>query len=190
MLSIQVCVCCLLLLLTAEPLGAFVAHTAARRSTSHKRGRKAGALKMLDFLPMSPIGQLTEAAGNYIDSSGAHIGLAATEHLSAGFKGGSVGVIGTLIAIQIKKQEVRKQNECCYCEGSGHLTCGQCLGAGEMAMFSVGSGSSATIGCPTCGGKTFITCVNCRGDGRLIPLFLDKTSARDPEDEFEEIGMA
>jgi len=35
----------------------------------------------------------------------------------------------------------------------------------------------------------FITCVNCKGDGRLVPTMLDTSVSRDPESEFEDIGM-
>jgi hypothetical protein len=44
-----------------------------------------------------------------------------------------------------------------------------------------------TDGCNSA--KTYITCINCKGDGRTVPIFLNKQTSRDPESELEEIGM-
>ncbi|KAG5177080.1 hypothetical protein JKP88DRAFT_248994 [Tribonema minus] len=123
------------------------------------------------------------------NASGAHVGLSSTEHVSAGILGGSVGVIGTLLGIEWKKYNVRQASECCYCRGSGHLVCGQCLGTGELTLVNAVTNKSISLGCPTCSGMTYITCINCKGDGRSVPNFLNRKTSRDPEDELEEIGM-
>jgi hypothetical protein len=44
-------------------------------------------------------------------ATGAHVGLSSEEHISAGILGGSVGVMGTLLAIEAKKLSVKQRSE-------------------------------------------------------------------------------
>ena len=104
--------------------------------------------------------------------------------ISAGVAGGSIGVVGTLFALEFKKYEVRRRSQCPYCLGTGHLTCAVCLGDG----YVLGQ-NGARQSCPECEGVGHITCVNCKGDGKLVPAMLDTAISRDPESEFDDIGM-
>eukprot|EP00904_Undaria_pinnatifida_P004877 jgi/Undpi1/1519/HiC_scaffold_11.g04909.m1 len=115
-------------------------------------------------------------------------------HWQSGFIGGSVGVMGTLTAIQIKINEVKELTACPYCRSTGQLACATCYGIGSVSIPDTIDSSNAvtttTLTCPSCRGQTFITCVNCRGDGRGVPLFLNKKVSRDPESEIEDVGYA
>lgn len=103
---------------------------------------------------------------------------------------------------QIKINEVKELTACPYCRSSGQLPCATCFGVGSVSIPDVdtnvaASASSAggvvtttTLTCPSCRGKTFISCVNCKGDGRAVPLFLNKKVSRDPESEIEDVGYA
>ena len=116
--------------------------------------------------------------------------------VSAGVIGGSFGVMGTLVALEFKKMEVRERAQCPYCIGTGHLTCATCLGSGVVTCTReiVGENGMVTLSvtkqsCPDCNADGYITCVNCKGDGRLVPTMLDTSVSRDPESELDDIGM-
>lgn len=96
---------------------------------------------------------------------------------------------------------MKELTACPYCRSSGQLPCATCYGVGSVTIPDVdtatlaASGSSGvvtttTLTCPSCRGKTFISCVNCKGDGRGVPLFLNKKVSRDPESEIEDVGYA
>ena len=93
--------------------------------------------------------------------------------------GGTVGAVGSVVAIEAKRVKVKKSKQCPYCDGTGAIACAACLGTG------------LTDGepCRLCGGRTVHTCENCKGRGRFIPTMLDARVSRDPETELEEIGL-
>ncbi len=130
--------------------------------------------------------------------------------LAAASAGGTIGIVGTLAALEMKKKDVKEKAECPYCTSSGHLTCAVCLGGGTLLS---GQGSQFCGNCEGSGcgqnfpfsfnfsnimnvillkncENRFVTCVNCKGDGRLVPTMLDSSVSRDPESELEDIGMA
>eukprot|EP00622_Pseudochattonella_farcimen_P002598 FR737563.1.p1 GENE.FR737563.1~~FR737563.1.p1 ORF type:complete len:156 (-),score=13.72 FR737563.1:136-603(-) len=112
--------------------------------------------------------------------------------VTAGFAGGSIGVMGTLTAFEIKKQEMKKRSQCPYCQSSpGRITCAQCLGTGSLAVTEERAGEvhTRTCACDKCRGSGFVTCINCKGDGRAVPLMLNTFQSRDPESEMEDLGM-
>jgi DnaJ-class molecular chaperone len=110
--------------------------------------------------------------------------------LTAAFGGGTIGVLGTLAALELKKKEVKERSQCPYCSGSGQLTCATCLGGGTVMLAGrAGSSAGSKQSCPSCEGNGYITCVNCKGDGKVVPTMLDGTVSRDPESELEDIGM-
>jgi DnaJ-class molecular chaperone len=108
--------------------------------------------------------------------------------LSAGIIGGSFGVVGTLVALEFKKMEVRERAQCPYCIGTGQLTCATCLGCGVVTSTRE-DGVAMQQSCPDCEGTGYTTCINCKGDGRLVPTMLDTSVSRDPESELDDIGM-
>ena len=62
-------------------------------------------------------------------------GIKFTESAVNGFIGGSVGVVGTVIAAQVKKDQVKGRLKCNYCEGTGQILCGHCLGSGTVSFL-------------------------------------------------------
>ena len=87
-------------------------------------------------------------------------------------------------AIEAKKESVKSSKNCPYCEGTGSITCADCLGS-TTRMTAGGE----VLACKTCDARGVHTCENCKGRGRFIPSFLDKRASRDPESELEEIGL-
>ena len=89
-----------------------------------------------------------------------------------GFIGGTVGVVGTVLATQKKKAEVKDRLTCVYCGGSGTIKCGTCAGTGSLLAEGVTEfheGVSATQACGTCEGTSHVVCINCQGSGLNIP---------------------
>ncbi|CAM9605902.1 unnamed protein product [Scytosiphon promiscuus] len=109
----------------------------------------------------------------------------------AGVAGGSVGVLGTLIQLELKQEKLKSRRNCPYCDGSGKLVCALCCLAGTFTTKLPGSDVYSTLPCPGCAGKKYIACLNCRGDGRAVPRELDRKTADAAEVDLrlEEIGM-
>lgn len=84
-----------------------------------------------------------------------------------GFIGGSVGAVGTLVATLIKKDQVKDRLKCVYCDGTGIITCGPCLGSSQLA--SMQDGVLTFSGCPTCESTGHVVCINCQGSGLNVP---------------------
>ncbi|CAN0026890.1 unnamed protein product, partial [Phaeothamnion confervicola] len=97
----------------------------------------------------------------------------ANDYVSA-FAGGTVGVMGTLVALELKKFRVKERSTCPYCSGAGKLVCAQCFGSGSLLVRSTTTDLRLSVPCPCCGGKKGVVCTNCRGDGRAVPLMLDR----------------
>jgi len=82
--------------------------------------------------------------------------LVMSEAAIAGFIGGTVGTLGTAATALFKRNEVKDRLTCMYCEGSGRILCGKCLGAPG--------------GCGQCdGGQGSVVCINCQGSGMAVP---------------------
>ncbi|KAG5182717.1 hypothetical protein JKP88DRAFT_263095 [Tribonema minus] len=148
-----------------------------RRHESRLRRRRSSELRALDPA--------------YID---------AVNELMSGFAGGTVGVMGTLIGLELKKQNVVKRSVCPYCQGAGTLTCARCYGVGILLARRRSDGAAAplSVPCGCCGGAGGVTCNICRGDGASVPPLLEYKGAggyeqlgRMPalnEEEYEEEG--
>lgn len=140
----------LLLLFSADAANAFVAfHRQRQRFDTHASTTRCRAL----FDPVST-----------------------TEEMVSALAGGTVGVLGSVIAIEAKKMKVQKSKECPYCNGRGSLVCAGCL-------------SSDSKNCAVCYGQGLIPCENCKGRGRFIPTMLDRRASRDPETAAEDVGL-
>lgn len=85
-----------------------------------------------------------------------------------GFIGGTVGVIGTIIAMVVKKTQVKERLKCTYCDGTGHIVCGVCLGRGTVKVQN-DSGQWVMQGCSNCESTGVVVCINCQGSGLAVP---------------------
>ena len=99
-----------------------------------------------------------------------------SETATAGFIGGTVGVVGTVIATFIKRDEVKDRLKCSYCEGAGQILCGRCYGTGTHRVADPEAADGwRSEPCPTCEGTGFVVCINCQGSGIAVPEdFLQK----------------
>eukprot|EP00322_Chrysochromulina_rotalis_P012443 CAMPEP_0115854730 /NCGR_PEP_ID=MMETSP0287-20121206/14177_1 /TAXON_ID=412157 /ORGANISM="Chrysochromulina rotalis, Strain UIO044" /LENGTH=248 /DNA_ID=CAMNT_0003308861 /DNA_START=24 /DNA_END=770 /DNA_ORIENTATION=- len=85
-----------------------------------------------------------------------------------GFIGGSVGVIGTVLSTMVKKNQVKDRLKCTYCDGTGQILCGHCLGSGTLSYMDE-NGALASKQCGNCEGSGTVVCINCQGSGLTVP---------------------
>lgn len=105
-----------------------------------------------------------------------------SDAISNAFIGGTVGVMGAMVSLELKKTTTDLNlDQCPYCIGNGRLLCATCFGG------CVISGTSEA--CPTCGGYGLVECVGCKGDGRNVPLMLISKAQRNPEYAPDEISL-
>lgn len=52
----------------------------------------------------------------------------------ASFCGGSVGVLSALLVVEINNIRKQQRNRCHYCDGTGYLSCGNCVGTGYVEV--------------------------------------------------------
>jgi len=108
-----------------------------------------------------------------LDTSAIH----QVEGFAEAFIGGTVGIMGTMMALEVKTKQDAGLDACPYCMGYGEILCASCLGNGIKA--------GAT--CPCCGGGGAVECINCKGDGRVTPLILQNQSVRDPDSAYQAV---
>lgn len=90
------------------------------------------------------------------------------------FIGGTVGIMGTMIALEMKTKEDAGLEACPYCMGFGEIVCASCCGTGAVNSES----------CQTCGQSGAVLCINCKGDGRMVPLILQNQNSRSPDSAY------
>lgn len=95
-------------------------------------------------------------------------GIRLSDGAIKGIAGGAIGVLGTVGVALTRKKEVKDRLKCMYCDGTGQITCGRCLGTG-VRRFTNSDGVDMTEVCPNCEGKGTIMCINCQGSGRSVP---------------------
>jgi len=173
----------LLLLATSLPGGAALALGVSRTVTPTTGCRAAmwrtGAVSMLEAFDLMPVMECLkldnmDAVEQCMDAISPWMEITEEGEFNLspnainGFIGGSVGVVGTLISTMVKKTEVKDRLKCTYCDGTGQILCGHCLGAGTLTTMSE-TGAVTTIQCPNCEGTGTVVCINCQGSGLSVP---------------------
>ena len=59
---------------------------------------------------------------------------------------GAVGVVGTMVALEVKMRQVNERSKCPYCSGSGQLTCARCYGQQTVSYRTADGQVSACVG--------------------------------------------
>ncbi|KAG6545790.1 hypothetical protein Mapa_012751 [Marchantia paleacea] len=125
---------------------------------------------------LSPILELKLGIGgtSYEDFiRGMHLPLQLSEvdPIVASFSGGAVGVITSLMVVEINNVKQQEQKRCRYCHGTGYLACARCSGSGALIVKEslVSAGGHADSGlrmptsqrCSTCAGAAKVMCPTC-----------------------------
>lgn len=100
--------------------------------------------------------------------------------IAAAVAGGTVGVMGTLIALEIGRERARERKQCPYCRGSGKLPCGHCYTLG--AIPSPTALPTAQVSCDACSATGYVQCNHCEGEGRLLPIEYERALRAQYED--------
>ena len=98
------------------------------------------------------------------------------EGFASAFIGGTVGIMGTMMALEIKTKQDAGLDACPYCMGYGEILCATCLGTGVT-----NNGDT----CTNCNGQKAVECINCKGDGRITPIILQNQNVRDPDSAYQ-----
>ncbi|CAN8062272.1 unnamed protein product [Agarophyton chilense] len=115
----------------------------------------------------------------FLDSlKGVVIGPTVNE-ITAAFAGGTVGVMGTIITLEVRRHKVKERKQCPYCRGSGKLPCATCYTVGSLPSAAAVASQKS---CSTCNEKGFLLCNHCDGDGRLIPWAYERAIRAQYED--------
>lgn len=97
--------------------------------------------------------------------------LSEVDPIVASFSGGAVGVISSLMVVEMNNAKLQEHKRCKYCQGTGYLACARCSGTGALvireALSTVGSNTetlfkqSTTQRCPNCSGAARVMCPTC-----------------------------
>lgn len=99
--------------------------------------------------------------------------------ITAALAGGTVGVMGTMIALETGRQRVKERKQCPYCRGTGKLPCGNCYTLGAVPAGGI---VGAQVDCELCTARGFLKCNHCEGEGRLIPIEYERAIRAQYED--------
>ncbi|KAI4318819.1 hypothetical protein MLD38_032484 [Melastoma candidum] len=115
---------------------------------------------------------------DFIRSMHLPLQLSQVDPIVASFSGGAVGVISTLMLIEINNVEQQEKKRCKYCHGTGYLACarcsasGVCLRADALITANVAADqplqSPRTERCPNCSGAGKVMCPTCLCTGMLM----------------------
>lgn len=75
--------------------------------------------------------------------------------ITAAFAGGTVGVMGTIITLEVRRQRVKERKQCPYCRGTGKLPCATCY---TLRAVPCADTVTAQQGCTTCQERGYLQC--------------------------------
>lgn len=75
--------------------------------------------------------------------------------ITAAIAGGTVGVMGTIIALEVRRQRVKEHKQCPYCRGTGKLPCAACYTLGAVPCANT---VTAQEGCIACQERGYLQC--------------------------------
>ncbi|KAJ4911682.1 chaperone protein dnaJ-related [Raphanus sativus] len=92
--------------------------------------------------------------------------LSQVDPIVASFSGGAVGVISTLMLIEVNNVKQQEKKRCKYCLGTGYLPCAKCSASGvclSVDPIKRTRASSRLLQAPTTE-----RCLNCSGAGKVM----------------------
>ncbi|KAL6899826.1 hypothetical protein ACP4OV_006484 [Aristida adscensionis] len=89
--------------------------------------------------------------------------LSQVDPIVASFSGGAVGVISSLMLVEVRNVRQQEKKRCTYCHGTGYLPCARCSASGMLLSikpFSLSRNHGNNMG------STNERCQNCSGAGK------------------------
>ncbi|MCO5610014.1 hypothetical protein L7F22_064249 [Adiantum nelumboides] len=99
--------------------------------------------------------------------------LREVDPIVASFSGGAVGVISSLMVVEVNNVKQQEHKKCIYCHGTGYLACARCSGGIAMKSVLLLGGSNGAIAptsqrCPNCSGAERVMCPTCLCTGTAM----------------------
>lgn len=91
--------------------------------------------------------------------------LSEVDPIVASFSGGAVGVITSLMVVELNNVKRQEKQRCRYCHGTGYLACARCAGSGAIVAMDGGASSER---CPNCAGAAKVMCPTCLCTGMAL----------------------
>jgi len=105
----------------------------------------------------------------FISSIGLPSTLGKVDPIVASFTGGAVGVITSLLFVEVNNVEEQARSDCVYCKGKGYLSCVACASTGKLVdPVACADGTHTVQFCGTCTGTGKVMCVSCLSTGRAL----------------------
>jgi hypothetical protein len=132
-----------------------------------------GLVKQLEL----KLGMGGTSYADFIRSMHLPLQLSEVDPIVASFSGGAVGVISSLMVVEINNVKQQERKRCRYCHGTGYLACARCAGSGALIdvepVAIVGDNDSPLSPpkarrCPTCSGAAKVMCPTCLCTGMAL----------------------
>ncbi|CAK9201237.1 unnamed protein product [Sphagnum troendelagicum] len=103
--------------------------------------------------------------------------LSEVDPIVASFSGGAVGVITSLMVVELNNVKQQEHKRCKYCHGTGYLACARCAGSGSLVVMepvtSLGQSdlplsAPTTQRCSNCSGAAKVMCPTCLCTGMAL----------------------
>ncbi|ESQ40534.1 hypothetical protein EUTSA_v10014141mg [Eutrema salsugineum] len=92
--------------------------------------------------------------------------LSQVDPIVASFSGGAVGVISTLMLIEVNNVKQQEKKRCKYCLGTGYLPCARCSASGVCLSIDLIKRPRASY--RLLQSPTTVRCLNCSGAGKVM----------------------
>ncbi|KAJ9678689.1 hypothetical protein PVL29_020775 [Vitis rotundifolia] len=92
--------------------------------------------------------------------------LSQVDPIVASFSGGAVGVISSLMIVEINNVKQQEKKRCKYCLGTGYLACARCSSSGALVLSQ--PVSTAHAGRQPLSPRKTERCSNCSGAGKVM----------------------
>ncbi|GFQ06181.1 hypothetical protein PHJA_002762100 [Phtheirospermum japonicum] len=103
---------------------------------------------------------------DFIQSMHLPMQLSQVDPIVASFSGGAVGVISSLMVVEINNVKLQEHKRCKYCLGTGYLACARCLSTGSLVL--VDPVSTLNEGDQPLSPPKTERCSNCSGSGKVM----------------------
>ncbi|KAF8097213.1 hypothetical protein N665_0293s0061 [Sinapis alba] len=94
--------------------------------------------------------------------------LSQVDPIVASFSGGAVGVISTLMLIEVNNVKQQEKKRCKYCLGTGYLPCAKCSASGVCLSIDPIKRTRASSSSRLLQAPTTERCLNCSGAGKVM----------------------
>ena len=104
-----------------------------------------------------------QSYADFIESIHLPSQLSQVDPIVASFCGGAVGVLTSLLIVEVNNVKQQAKSRCAYCEGTGYIACGNCFSSGTLVNAQGQTGM-----CVNCSGTGKVACTACLCTGKMM----------------------